>query len=977
MPIAPGARLGAYEVLSAIGAGGMGEVYRARDMKLNRDVALKLLPEIFASDPERLQRFQREAQVLASLNHPNIAAIYGLEGEVGREGREGQERREGQEGLASAPCAIVMELIEGPTLAEVIHGHTGAESGQSPQGVAPSEREARQAAGVGPRGIPINEALPIARQLAEALEAAHEKGIIHRDLKPANIKVRDDGSVKVLDFGLAKLLDAEAAPAGQPRTYSPSVTNSPTITTPAMTQLGVILGTAAYMSPEQAKGKPADKRSDIWAFGCVLFEMLTGKRAFEGEDVSDTLALVLRGEPDWTALPTDIPQSLSALIRQCLQKDRRQRVGDIAAALFVLQQASTSAPSNDIARLPARSSRYSLSLVASGLAVAALAAALTSLVWWRVRPSLPHTAVTRFSISLPEDQRLASSNVVVLAISPDGTKVVYLANRALYLRTLTSLEAKPISISGIEAAGNPVFSPDSESIVFYSPRDQKLRKVSVTGGAAVTLCDAVPPNGISWGASGIVFGQRDKGIVRVSASGGQPEMLATVQPPEQAAAPEILPDGDSLLFTLSSNEGRERWDTARIVVQSLRSGERRTLIEGGSDAHYVSTGHLVYFIEGVLFARPFDVRRLLVTGGPMPVVEGIRRGFGNVTVATAAVLFPAAQFSFSANGSLIYVPGPASLSSLQQELVLADRTGASTKLKAAPGPYQHPRVSPDGKRIVFETNDGKDANVWILDVAGGSSPRRLTFAGKNRFPIWSRDGQWVAFQSDREGDLGIFRQRVDGTQGTLERLTTAPPETSHAPESWSPTTDLLTYSITKGRDVSVGVLSLNDRKTTAFSGIETTTTWPNATFSPDGRWLAYSSRPLGQTKNTIYVEPFPQTGVKYQITTVDGHFPAWSPDGGELFFLDPSRPANGRVGFVAVKINSRPDLTVGDAIQIPRAFYVTAPGIGRSRTYDVMPDGRFLGVMEEVLSQADAAVGAQMQVVLNWFEELKQRVPVN
>jgi serine/threonine-protein kinase len=938
MPLVIGDSLGPYQILAPLGAGGMGEVYRARDTRLNRDVALKLLPEIFASDPERLHRFQREAQVLASLNHPNIAAIYGLEGEVGLGRREG---------LAAAQCAIVMELIEGPTLAEVE-----------------------------PRRIPLDEALPIATQLAQALEAAHEKGIIHRDLKPANIKLTPDGTVKVLDFGLAKMLEPEAGGTrgdGAQGFSAALATHSPTITTPAMTQLGVILGTAAYMSPEQAKGKAADKRSDLWAFGCVLFEMLTGKRAFEGEDVSDTLALVLRGEPDWTALPSEIPQSLSTLIKRCLKKDSRQRVGDIAAALFVLEQPLLP---REVARPATSSSRSSWKLLASGVAVAAAAAALTSFGWWSLRSVPPPPTVARFSISLPEDQRLVSTNVGVLGISPDGTKMAYLANRSLYLRNLTSLEAKPISISGVETVANPVFSPDGESIAFYSPRAQGLRKVSVTGGAAITLCEAVPPNGISWGASGIVFGQRDKGIMRVSPSSGKPEVLAAIQPPEQAAAPEILPDGDSLLFTVASGStaGRDFWDTARIVVQSLKTGERRTLIEGGSDAHYLQTGHILYFIEGVMFARPFDVRRLQVTGGQIPVIEGIKRGFGNVTVATAGFLFPAAQFGVSANGSLVYVPGPAALSSLQQELVMADRTGASTKLKAAPGPYQYPRVSPDGKRIAFETNDGKDANVWILNVAGDNSPRRLTFAGKNRFPIWSRDGRWVAFQSDREGDLGIFRQRVEGTEGTVERLTTAPPDTSHAPESWSPTTDLLTYSITKGRDVSLGVLSLNDRKTTAFSGIETTT-WPNATFSPDGRWLAYSSRPLGQTRNTIYVEPFPQTGVKYQVTTVDGHFPAWSPDGRELFFLDPSRPANGRVGLVAVKIDARPDLTVGDVVQIPRAFYVTAPGIGRTRTYDVMPDGRFLGIIEEGLSPADTA-GAQIQVVLNWFTELKQRVPV-
>jgi eukaryotic-like serine/threonine-protein kinase len=547
MALSPGTRLGPYEILSAIGSGGMGEVYRARDTQLKRQVAIKVLADSFSQDPDRLARFQREAEVLATLNHPNIAAIYGLE-------------------KADGITGIVLELVEGQTLAD---------------------RIAR-----GP--VPLDEALPIAKQIAEALEAAHEQGVVHRDLKPANIKVREDGAVKVLDFGLAKLLDSDAVASTQTRGFSPGLTNSPTITTPAMTMAGVILGTAAYMSPEQVKGRPADKRSDIWAFGCVLYEMLAGRRAFEGEDVSDTLAAVLRGEPDWTALPNNAPASVRALVRRCLQKDRMKRTGDIAAALFVLEEPSVDGPGM-IATPPA--GRAAWLRVIPLVAAAAATFALTSLMWREWRPSFTPPTVARFTFALPEGQQFtfAGTQAPVLAISPDGTQIVYAVNQGLFLRSISGLE--PRAVPGSEGAQlYPTFSPDGRSIAFVGTvrrpsegagRSNALKRIAVIGGAPVTLCAITFPSGISWGNDGILFGEPGKGVMRVSASGGTPELLVRLNDRELAHDPRMLPDGETVLFTLAKSAAQGVEDKGQVVVESLKSHRRTTLVSGASSARYL------------------------------------------------------------------------------------------------------------------------------------------------------------------------------------------------------------------------------------------------------------------------------------------------------------------------------------------------------------------------------------------------------
>ena len=540
----------------------MGEVYRARDAKLNRDVALKVLPELFARDPDRLARFKREAQVLASLNHPNIAAIYGLEETNGVQ-------------------ALVLELVEGPTLADrIAHGP-----------------------------IPVDEALPIARQIAEALEAAHEQGIIHRDLKPANIKLRPDGTVKVLDFGLAKALEPGAAAGGD-------VTASPTITSPAMTQMGVILGTAAYMSPEQAKGRQADKRSDVWAFGAVLYEMLSGQRAFKGDDIADMIAAVLRQDVDWTALPASTPAPVRRLIARCLDRDVRQRLRDIGEARIVLDDPFAPASGGPAAPVLAPHAplwRRAIPLVLCAIVAGALAGTAA----WYLKPSAPRT-VSRFRFTLPQGLSFTGLARRAIAISPDGTQMVYVANGRLYLRSMSEPDAKAIQgTEGYQAVANPVFSPDGRSVAFHATADQTLKKIAVTGGAAVTICAANIPFGMSWGSGDIVFSAGSQSIMRVSSDGGTPEVIVGLKAGEVAENPQMLPGGQHVLFTLATGTALNRWDTADIVVQSVASAERKTLIAGGSDAHYLPTGHLVYAVRGSVFAVPFDVQRLEV-GSPVP-----------------------------------------------------------------------------------------------------------------------------------------------------------------------------------------------------------------------------------------------------------------------------------------------------------------------------------------------------------------------
>ena len=902
MTLNPGTRLGAYEILSALGAGGMGEVYRARDTKLDRDVAIKILPEAFALDADRVARFQREAKVLASLNHPNIAIIHGLE-------------------QAGDVHALVMELVPGEDL---------------------SQRIAR---GV----IPVDEALPIARQIAEALEAAHELGIIHRDLKPANIKVRPDGTVKVLDFGLAKAL--EAGGAGGAGRESPSM--SPTITTPAMTQAGMILGTAAYMSPEQARGKVADKRSDVWAFGAVLYEMLSGERAFKGDELADTLAAVLRQDIDPRALPPSTPASVRRLIERCLERDVRQRLRDIGEARIVLADPGSPARADTADGVVSAPQRplWRRAMVVVALALALVGAAVPTALLWRRQPS-PPSQVARFAFALPPGKTLTVARRAV-AMSPDGSRIAFSAEGGLFLRSVADFDAR--EIRGANPGITPTFSPDGQSLIFYA--DSAIKRISIDGGKAVTICEVgIAPSSMTWTNNDILFSAGGAAIMRVSADGGKPEVILDLKNSEDLAyGPQLLPDGETLLLSIVRRTSASigRWDEAEIVAQSLKTGVRKRLIEGGSDGQYVPTGHIVYVSDTTLFAVPFDLSTLAVTGGAVPVVDGVNLGATSGTGRTA-------HFAFSKSGSLVYVPGPLSEG---QNLLFFDDKGGAESVGLPFGRYQFPRVSPDGKRIAFETSDGKQVNVSIYELSGASSARRLTFGGNNRFPIWSADGTHVAFQSDRDGDLAIFWQPADG--GKEERLTKPDAGTQHVPESWSPHGDVLLFSATKDFASSLWTLSLRDRSAIPFSDAKDSTLPTDAVFSPDGRWVAYQMGTSAAVEATTYAQPFPPTGTKYQI--VPGGRPMWSRDGKKLFFI----PDPGRLMAVTVTTTAS-TIAVTNPVSVPRGFGGANPQI--ARTFDIMPDGRILGV--GIPGRSDIGyMRTEIQVVLNWFEELKARVP--
>jgi serine/threonine-protein kinase len=913
MSLAPGTRLGPYEIGALIGAGGMGEVYRATDTNLKRAVAIKVLPEALVADNERLARFQREAEVLASLNHPHIAQIHGLEKSTDRVG-------------------LVMELVDGPTLADLIARRGG--SSDPP--------------------VPIGEALSIAQQIAQALEAAHEQGIIHRDLKPANVKVRDDGTVKVLDFGLAKVAEPAVA-------TSSTVSLSPTITTPAMTQVGLILGTAAYMSPEQAKGRAADKRSDVWAFGCVLYEMLTGRRAFDGEDMVDTLGAVTRLDPDWTLLPSKTPQIVQMLVRRCLEKDRAKRIANMSAVLFVMRElpALIAAPST-VSHAPPLWKR-ALPMAIGAVLVATAAGALA----WMLEPAPPLQVVrSRFllpDVSSPTPQQFTATSFQLVAISPDGTQIAYVANSRIWVKQLSELDARPITEGSNLALGraSPLFSPDGRSVAYFE--NGTLKKSAISGGAAITLTRSDAIFGMSWDKDGIVYGLGTGGIMQVSSNGGTAQQLVRVTNGEVAVYPQMLPGGRAVLFTLATGaSGPELWDKARIVAQDLESGARTVLVEGGSHGRYVRTGHLVYALGGVLFAVPFDLGRMKSTGGAVPVVEGVRRSVG-ATSGTGA-----AQYSVSDTGTLAFVPGPSSVSQAAQEILRFDRKGVTEKLKLPPRAVTSIRVSPDGRQLAFGVEDAREANIWLYDMGGNAAPRRLTFGGMNRFPVWSADSGSVLFQSDREGDLGIFRQRADGT-GTAERLTKAESGVAHIPESWSRREDRFSFSVMQGgRQASLWTFSMKDKMAARFGDAQSTSPF-NSAFSPDGRWIAYTLR--GEGAN-IFVEPFPATGAKHQITTENGHHPVWVADGKGLSY---------RVGAnqqVLVTIETTSGFTVGNPQPaLPAGLpIITSTGSG---SYDITPDGSAFLSVGPASGPASAPVPAEaIDIVLNWFDELKRLAPV-
>ena len=801
MSLSSGSRLGSYEITHVLGTGGMGEVYRARDSRLGRSVAIKVILDGLGADPDRIARFEREAKVLAAINHPNIAALYGLEEWNGQQ-------------------FLVMELVEGETLAERLQR--------------------------GP--IEIEEALRIALQIAEALEAAHDRSVVHRDLKPANIKITPEDKVKVLDFGLAKTNEADP---------SQNVANSPTLIMMA-TSAGVILGTAAYMSPEQAKGFAADHRSDVFSFGVVLFEMLTGGPPFQGETAPDILASVLVREPEMHRLPADLNPRIVEMLRRCLAKNPKRRwqaVGDLRAEIEAVLPSPRIAASQVFAVAPPRPLWR---LVVPVAVTSAMFATLAAVAAWQLKPAPPRE-ITRLTFGLPEELALTGVGGKVFDISPDGRSVVYTAGGGLYVRSMSSGIATQIRAGeGQVNVFSPVFSPDGQSVAFHT-EEGVLKRAHLAGGAATTVC-AVPNRSywLTWAGDNLFFNSSD-GLMRVPAAGGTPEKIIGTRPEERIQRAQVLTDRNIVLYTVvpAGMEPEDRWASGQIVAHSLETGARKVLVTGASDGWYTPTGHLLYMIGGTLHAVRFDAASLELKGTVLPIVEGVIRS----TTSLGGI----GWFSVSSTGTLIYLPGPASVTSTQLDLGIVERNGTVTTLKLPPAPYRHPRVSPDGQRIVLETDDGKDAAVRVYELSRGDAPQRLTFAGKNRFPIWTSDSRRVAFQSDRQGDPGIFWQVADGSRAA-ERLTTAAPGESHIPESWHPDGDVLLFSIARGPDYSLWTYSVRDKRKAPFGDVRASIP-TDGVFSPDGKWVAYSSGAFAQA--TIFIQPFPATGAKYRITRED------------------------------------------------------------------------------------------------------------
>jgi Tol biopolymer transport system component len=882
-----------YEVVSAIGAGGMGEVYLARDTRLHRDAALKILPDVFAFDPDRLARFEREAQVLASLNHPNIAGIYGLE-------------------EADGIKALALELVDGPTLADRI--------AQGP--------------------IPLDEAMPIARQIAEALEAAHDAGVIHRDLKPANIKLRPDGTVKVLDFGLAKLGAADAS-----RTSSAAVSYSPTITTPAMTGMGVILGTAAYMAPEQARGKAVDKRADIWAFGCVLYEMLTASRAFDGDDVTVVMASIIKSEPEWKGLPHDTPRTVRTVLQRCLQKDPKQRLRDIGDARLALEGAFDAATAPDTAvpatQPPAAGWRRTMPWVGGAIAGAVLGGAVS---WGLLtnRGTGEARSVTRFGITLPAIDRLPSATGTLVAISPDGQTLLYRTLRTgetgfrLYRRTMDRFDATPVG--DLNAGESAFFSPDSQWIAFTV--GNTLKKMPAAGGPSQTVAELPGrERGASWGSDDTIVSSAGSTLVRVSAAGGTPTIIARSDNGSELWYPQVLPGG-RVLYTASD----PRPDAAELWVLVTETGERRMLLPG-SAGRLLPTGHLVFLRGGSLWAVRFDLDRLMVVGTPVPVIEQVRVEPGG-----------AVQFSVADNGTLVYLPGGVATG---RRLVWVDREGREEPIAAPSRSYNYPRISPDGSRVAVDMRD-QDQDVWIWEFARRTLTRLTFDSAVDTYPIWTPDGRRVLFFSDREKTLALFWQASDGT-GSAERLLTYTGALDQG--SVSPDGTRVILRVRGGTGEDLGMLSLQGTPRLEPL-LHSKFIERNGEVSPDGRWIAYQSNESGSME--VYVRPFPQVDSgRWQVSDGTGTKPVWAQKGRELLYV------SSNATLMSTPILAGSSFSFGNPTPV---MDLRDYGLGNAgRDFDVTPDGRRLLLMKDGLQEAGSA---QIRVVQNWTEDLERLVPL-
>jgi serine/threonine protein kinase/Tol biopolymer transport system component len=885
MALASGTRLGTYEVLSQIGAGGMGEVYRAHDAKLGRDVAIKVLPEAFAHDPERLSRFQREAKMLAALNHPNIATIFDLEHSDGVQ-------------------YLVMELVSGETLHDRIR-RDGA--------------------------VPVEEALAIAKQIAEALEEAHEKGVIHRDLKPANVKVTPEGKVKVLDFGLAKAFAGD--------TSTEDIGNSPTLSQ-AATMQGVILGTAAYMSPEQARGKSVDKRTDIWAFGCVLYELLCGHAVFEGEDVAGILAAVLRMEPDWNRLPAAVPQKIRDQLRRCLQKDRRQRFHDAADVRIEIEDA-LAAPKDSGATQAAPPSTSKLPwAMAAALVIIAI---ITSWGWWMSRRPVEQAMrpLVRLDVDLGPDVSLGSFGGTDAILSPDGLRLVYVSQGRLFTRRLDQPTAT--ELAGTQGAYEPFFSQDGQWVAFFT--SGKLQKISVDGGSAITLCSASNGVGGSWGEDGnIIAGlSGQSGLSRISSAGGPPTSVTDLQNGEVTHRwPQILPGGKAVLFTAHSSFSG--FDDATIEVISLADHRRKTLVRGGTFGRYSPSGHLTYVNKGTLFAVLFDLDTLAVRGTPSPVLDQVAYNSG----------VGSAQFDFSRSGTLVYQSGGAVGGGLFTAQWL-DGAGRTQPLLAKAEHYLYPRLSPDGTQLALSA-----ADIWIYDWQRDTMTR-LTFTGSVGASVWSPDGRYIVFR----GPGGMFWTRSDGA-GMPQPLTQS--NAAQVPYSFTPDGKRLAFHEAASVfhlwtvPVESDGAGLRAGKPELFQQTQFNERSPY--FSPDGHWLAYASDESGSYQ--VYVRAFPDKGGKWQISNGGGLYPEFSRNGRELFF----RTEDNQIMVASYIVN-------GDSFAADKPRVWSEKKIGDSgqtgTNFDIAPDGKRIVALMPVETAEGQKTQNQVIFLENFFDEVRRR----
>jgi eukaryotic-like serine/threonine-protein kinase len=889
--LATGESFGDYKVLELLGSGGMGEVFRGRDTRLGRDVAMKVLPVRFTLDTQRRARFEREARVLASLNHPNIAALHAV------------ERLGGSQ-------VLVLELVEGETL---------------------GERIAR-----GP--IPVPEALAIARQVAAALEAAHERGVIHRDLKPSNIKLRPDGTVKLLDFGLAKAFD--------PVVEDPGVQ---AITLTIEVAGGGIMGTPAYMSPEHARGLPLDKRADIWAFGCVLYEMLTGRAAFQGERASDVVAKVIEREPDFEALPREVPGAVRHLLRRCLRKDSRERLRDIGDARLTLEEGDAEQQSFERRRFGwAGSASWGRRAVWAAVALVAVVVASDIAVRLREEPvsEAAPARVSRFSIPAAI---VPNAYARALAISRDGARFAYISDRGLVVRARDRVEMTELSVQGDSSFGAPFFSPDGQWIAYFD--GQRLIKAPADGGPAVAIVEVGPSAIGDWSSAGIVFADMN-GVFRVSPDGGVVQRLAMeLGANEQAVFPQFMPGKNAVLFTVlptrtNTPVNLASLPSARVDVLDLKSGKRRTILRGGGRAQYVSTGHLVYLLRDALYAVAFDADRLELRGEPVQVVSGIRNG----------------EFALAEDGTLVYHAGGPTPNNT---LVWVDRQGREEPLGAPPRRYTYPRISPDGTRVAIDMQGPTDRDIWIWDIHRRTLERFTVDPAGNPLVAWSRDGKKLAFGSDRFGVSNLFMQSADGS-GEPQRLLVS--DRLQMPLTFAPDGRLLFSADVAGRGRDILALSM-DGSRRVEPILHTVANDLTSEVSPDGRWIVYDSDETGQWE--VYVRPYPQaySAGRWQISSEGGRQPMWSADGRELYYRD----FDGAMWALPVAL--RPTFKPGAAVRLFGSEAYSGRGrLMGARTYDLSPDGRrFL-----MIKQDPGVVGSgtpSLIVVLNWFEELKRAAP--